>query len=92
MRLEPGTTKNKDGRTFYLTPELRICLEALRAATEVPQRQTGCIIPWVFHREGTLMKSFWKAWKTACKAAELQGGSRMTSSERPSGTWSAPAY
>ena len=61
VRLDPGTTKNKDGRTFYLTPELRACLEAQRAATEALQRQTGRIIPWVFHREGTPMKSFWKA-------------------------------
>jgi integrase len=73
VRLEPGTTKNKEGRTFYLTPELRTCLEAQRAATEALQRQTGCIIPWVFHREGTPMKSFWKAWKTACKAAGAPG-------------------
>jgi len=42
-------------------------------ATEAVQRQTGCIIPWVFHREGTVMKSFWKAWKTACKAAGAPG-------------------
>jgi integrase len=58
VRLEPGTTKNKDGRTFYLTPELRACLEAQRAATEALQRQTGRIIPWVFHREGAPIKSF----------------------------------
>lgn len=73
VRLEPGTTKNKDGRTFYLTPELRTCLEAQRAVTEAVQRHTGRIIPWVFHREGTPMKSFWKAWKTACKAAGAPG-------------------
>jgi hypothetical protein len=73
VHLEPGTTKNKDGRTFYLIPELRACLEAQRAATEALQRQTGRIIPWVFHREGTPMKSFWKAWKTACKAAGAPG-------------------
>ena len=73
VRLEPGTTKNKDGRSFYLPPELRTCLEAQRAATEAVQRQTGRIIPWVFHCEGTPMKSFWKAWKTACKAAGAPG-------------------
>ena len=70
---EPGTTKNKEGRTFYLTPELRACLEAQRATTEALQRQTGRIISSVFHREGTPMKSFWKAWKTACKAAGAPG-------------------
>jgi integrase len=73
VRLEPGTTKNKDGRTFFLTPEMRTCLEAQRAATEALQRRTGCIIPWVFHRDRTPMKSFWKAWKTACKAAGAPG-------------------
>ena len=73
VRLEPGTTKNKDGRTFYLTPELRACLEAQRAATEALQRQTGRIIPWVFHRVGSPIKSFWKAWRTACKAAGAPG-------------------
>ena len=73
VRLEPGTTKNKEGRTFYLTPELRTCLEAQHAATQALQRQTGRIIPWVFHRDGMPMKSFWKAWKTACKAAGAPG-------------------
>jgi len=77
VRLEPGTTKNKDGRTFYLTPELRTCLEAQRAATEALQRQTGCIIPWVFHREGTPMKSFWKAWKTACRRSSWADPARL---------------
>jgi integrase len=73
VRLEPGTTKNREGRTFHLTPELRACLEAQRAATEALQRKTGRIIPWVFHRWGKPMKSFWKAWRSACKAAGVPG-------------------
>src|SRR6267378_2849685 len=50
VRLEPGTTKNREGRTFPMTPELRATLEAQRAATDALQRKTGSIIPWVFHR------------------------------------------
>jgi integrase len=31
VRLEPGETKNGDGRTFVMTPELRACFEQQRA-------------------------------------------------------------
>jgi integrase len=44
-----------------------------RTATEALQRKTGRIIPCVFHRRGQPMKSFWKAWKSACKAAGVPG-------------------
>src|SRR5262249_47790422 len=47
LRLEPGTTKNREGRTFVLTPELRAALEAQRAYTEHWQRVRQRIIPWV---------------------------------------------
>jgi integrase len=65
VRLEVGTTKNREGRTFYLTPELRACLEGQRAATAA----LGMICPWVFHRAGKPIKSFRRAWKSACIAA-----------------------
>ncbi|MFQ5830901.1 MAG: tyrosine-type recombinase/integrase [Candidatus Methylomirabilia bacterium] len=68
VRLEPGTTKNDEGRTFFMTPELRATLEAQRARTEALQRK-GRIIPWVFHRNGKPIKDFRGAWKTACKKA-----------------------
>ena len=73
VRLEPGTTKNDDGRLFIMTPELRACLEAQRAATDATQRKTGSIVPWVFHRNGRQLKGFRKAWLTACRRAGLPG-------------------
>jgi integrase len=73
LRLEPGTTKNKDGRMFVMTPELRAALEAQRAATESVQRQRGLIVPWVFHRRGKPIARFQKAWITACKHAGCPG-------------------
>jgi len=71
--LEPGTTKNKDGRLFKMTPELRATLEAQRADTEKLQRRKGSIIPWVFHRDGKPIKVVRKAWRRACLAAGCPG-------------------
>jgi integrase len=73
VRLEAGTTKNGEGRTFVMTPELRLCLQAQRAATDAWERKTDREIPWVFHRDSAQMKGFRKAWKTACKAAGVPG-------------------
>ena len=63
--LKPGTTKNREGRTFPLFPELRALLEAQRAYTERIQRDQGRIIPWVFHRRGERIRSFYDAWRAA---------------------------
>ncbi len=73
VRLEPGTTKNQEGRTFIMTPELRATLEQQRARTEAIQRRTGQIIPWVFHRNGRPIKGFHRAWRTACRNAGVPG-------------------
>lgn len=73
VRLEPGTTKNREGRTFAMTAELRACLEAQRALTEAAQKTTRQVIPWVFHRDGEPIKDFRGAWRTACKNAGLPG-------------------
>lgn len=73
VRLEPGTTKNDEGRTFPLTAELRAILDAQRAYTDAVQRDLGRIIPHVFHRKGKPVRSFRKAWATACTAAGVPG-------------------
>jgi integrase len=41
VRLDPGATKNQEGRTFVMTPELRATLEAQRAVTEATQRKSA---------------------------------------------------
>lgn len=66
VRLRPETSKNKDGRVLPLREEL---LEVFQRAKE--RRQPDC--PWVFHLEGQKIGDFKKAWKTACKAAGLEG-------------------
>jgi integrase len=69
LRLEPGETKNKKGRMFPLVPRLRAILEAQAERTRQVEQVTGRIIPWLFHRNGKPIKSFRRAWRTACKKA-----------------------
>ena len=79
LRLDPGTTKNDDGRIVYLTPELRTLLAAQLARVEALQRRTGKIVPYLFpylrgkRRQGERRRDFRKAWVTACKNAGVPG-------------------
>src|SRR5207247_1013110 len=56
---------------FIMTAELRHALETQRAYTDRVQKERGCIVPWVFHRDGEQVKGIRKAWATACKKAGL---------------------
>ncbi len=75
IRLEPGTTKNDEGRTFpfHCYPELKALLESLLARTDAFQATSGKIVPWVFHRNGRPIKDYRGAWKKACEAANVLG-------------------
>ena len=73
VRLDPGTTKNKDGRVIYMFPELQSLLEGQRQVTLALQRETGCIIQLVFHNEGRPIVNYYKAWHKACREAGLSG-------------------
>jgi integrase len=48
LRLEPGTTKNDDGRIVYLTPELKAGLIDQLAKVRVLARDMSCVIPYLF--------------------------------------------
>ncbi len=78
LRLEPGTTKNDDGRLVYLPPDLKARLAAQVERVRVLERQTGRIIPYLFphlkgRREGRRVRNFRKTWKTACRKAGVPG-------------------
>ena len=75
LRLEPGTTKNKDARIFPFDvfPELKDLVLRQRAVTDAVERATGKSVPWVFHREGRPIRSYQIAWKSACEAAGCPG-------------------
>jgi len=73
VRLDPGTTKNREGRTFPMTAELRRLLKQQRAAADEVQRKEGRVIPLVFHRAGKAVKSFRVVFRSACKMAGCPG-------------------
>jgi integrase len=82
VRLDPGTTKNGEGRLVYLTARLRGILEG-QDAERLRLKKAGHICPLVFFREiadtrGGEQKpraigSFRRAWAIACRAAGVPG-------------------
>ena len=87
VRLDPGTTKNGEGRVFYLTPELLELLKEQRASAQAIQRQKHMIVQHVFfHRpitksgalghlsgHGISGCGFYQAWRRARTAAGCPG-------------------
>ena len=55
VRLEPGETKNNEGRTLYMEPELLEMLKDLHK-----KRSMDCL--FVFHRNGRKIGDFRKSW------------------------------
>jgi integrase len=82
VRLDPETTKNREGRVFPITDDLRRLLEA-RQQEHLRLKSAGLIVPRVFvrmvatGRNGTKeprpIQAFTKAWKAACMAAGCPG-------------------
>ena len=72
VRLEPGTTKNRDGRSFPFTAALEAVLKA-QWVEHQRLRKAGRLVSLVFHRDGEPIKNFRRAWLSACKAAGVPG-------------------
>ena len=72
VRLDPGTTKNEDGRLFPygdLLPELAEMLDEQWHDTKRIEQERGIVCPWVFHRNGRPIRSLRGSWRAACQAA-----------------------
>jgi integrase len=88
LRLDPGTTKNDEGRIVYLPPVLKSLLAAQVARVEALDKKLGRITPKLAHitpdlfphlrgvHKGTPIRNFRKAWASACKAAGVAGRTR----------------
>ena len=82
VRLDPGTTKNDEGRVFPfdLMPELQEVIERQQQLAAALQ-QDGRIVPWAFHdageplldRSGRAKHAVRVAWKEACTKAACPG-------------------
>lgn len=75
VRLEPGTTKNDEGRTVFLDTELQ---ELINNQWEERKRARK-LIEYVFpnHDGNSRIKDFRHGWNTACRSAGLGYGYRM---------------
>ena len=78
IRLDPGSTKNDDGRVIALPPELRTLLAGQVGRVEALQRRTGTIVPLLFpkltgRRAGAARGDWRKRWATACRQAGVPG-------------------
>jgi hypothetical protein len=78
LRLDPGETKNGEGRNFPFTARLRQIIEQQLECTKALEKATGKIIPWLFHRNGKRIKTFRRSWLTACVKAGLGTEIRST--------------
>jgi integrase len=67
LRLEPNETKTGEGRMFPLIPRLREVMERQRGLADQQGTQ------WLFTRNGKPIKSFRRAWQTACRRAGVPG-------------------
>jgi integrase len=81
LRLVAGSTKNRDGRLVYLTPELEAGITGQLACVEALEHERGEAIPWPFpHLVGRhqveRIKSFRKRWTRACRQAGCAGALR----------------
>jgi integrase len=69
VRLDPGTTKNSDGRLIHLDGELMDTLTAVKGERDLLYPHCS----HVFHRNGKGIKDFRAAWDSACQAVGLEG-------------------
>lgn len=76
VRLDVGSTKNKDGREFAYgaIDDVRAMMARQWAEHEKLKKATPAVIcPLVFHRNGKRIASLRKAWNAACEAAGCPG-------------------
>lgn len=74
LTLDPGTTKNGEGRVIYLPAAARDALRAWEESTQSLERERGVIVRHVFHRRGERIREFpYSVWHTACERAGLAG-------------------
>ena len=92
LRLDPGMTKNDEGRVVYLTPELRMVLAEQLDRVRDLERRMGRIVPSLFPHlrgrfRGRRITDFRKTWAAACRRAGVPGRSGTTSAAQRSATW-----
>jgi len=75
ISLDAGSTKNGDGRVFYLPPAALAAIREWDAGTQALERERGIIVRYVFHRRGRgpISEFPYTVWHAACEKAQLAG-------------------
>lgn len=75
LRLEPGTTKNEEGRVFPFGahPRLAALLREQRERTSEFEHSHDAVCPWVFNRAGRQIAWYYQSWHTGCEKASVPG-------------------
>jgi len=67
--LNPGETKNEEPRTLPVYGEMMAWLQMAKS-----ERDLKCPeCPWVFQKDGRRIRTFYKAWNSACERAGVTG-------------------
>lgn len=82
LRLDPGTTKNDDGRIVYLPPDVKAALAAQLARVDGLQKKLERIIPHVFpnlrgRRSRTLVSGASPSWASLGVISAERGRQRV---------------
>ena len=85
VKLNVNSTKNDQGRTFPFDalPALAALLRAQRDYTTAVERETGSIVPYVFHRRGRPIRAYANAWRAALDRAAHDGTGALRVLARP---------
>lgn len=81
VKLRSGETKNKEPRTIPMATELCDAIAQLKAERDEFWKWSD----WVFSRQGKQIKSFYGAWRSACKRAGLEDADKLLHDMRRSG-------
>jgi len=78
LRLDPGTTKNDDGRLVYMPPDLKRLVAAQVDRVRILERKVGRVIPFLFphlhgQRAGVRRRDYRKVWAAACNKSGVPG-------------------
>ena len=71
--LEAKHSKNRKPRPIPLVGELGEIIERRKAARQIERNGTVELSPLIFHRGGEPVREFRKSWRTACRAAGVEG-------------------
>lgn len=73
VRLDPGPTKNSEGRVFPMTAALRQLIEQQKAVRDQVKREKSVLCQWVFHRDGEPIRRVHEGMEISLRRRRMPG-------------------